>query len=30
MDFRFTEEQQAFRQEFVSWLEQTLSEIRGG
>jgi len=30
MDFRFTEEQEAFRQEFVSWLEQTLHEVKGG
>jgi alkylation response protein AidB-like acyl-CoA dehydrogenase len=30
MDFRFTEEQEAFRQEFTSWLEPTLHEVRGG
>ena len=30
MDFRFTEEQEAFRQEVTSWLEQTLHEVRGG
>ena len=30
MDFRFTEEQEAFRQEFTSWLEQTLHEVREG
>ncbi|MBU2551786.1 MAG: acyl-CoA dehydrogenase family protein [Proteobacteria bacterium] len=29
MDFRFSEEQEAFRQEFVSWLEKTLKELRG-
>jgi len=29
MDFRFTEEQEAFRKEFLSWLDGTLSEIRG-
>ncbi len=29
MDFRFTEEQEAFRREFTSWLEKTISDIRG-
>ena len=26
MDFRFTPEQEAFREEFVSWLEKNLPE----
>jgi alkylation response protein AidB-like acyl-CoA dehydrogenase len=30
MDFRFTQEQDAFRKEFTSWLEQTLDEVWGG
>jgi len=29
MDFRFTDEQEAFRREFISWLYKTLSEVRG-